>query len=246
MVESFHDAIQDKEEALNLFNLGYLTLRERANVENYFWHIITKIQKMIQDLPVVPEELEAISKEIHDTYYCNFSVFQSAPDHWAVRQLFPIMPIHRLNEEPTRRATLVDLTCDSDGKIEKFIDIKDVKNALEVHALEPGKEYYMGVFLLGAYQEILGDLHNLFGDTDTVHVSIKDNDDYEIDHIVQGDTVTEVLQYVEYYKPALVERMRNSVEVSMKAKRMTIQEGRTFLQKYEEGLNGYTYLEGNE
>ncbi len=246
MVESYHDTIKVKEDSATLFNLGYLTLRDRAAIEALFWMIIGKIQKMSKDVNERPEEFESLDKELHDTYYCNFSVFQSAPDHWAVKQLFPVMPIHRLNEEPTRRATFVDLTCDSDGKMDRFIDIKDVKHALEVHPLEPGKEYYIGIFLLGAYQEILGDLHNLFGDTDAVYVSIKDDGDYEIDHIVEGDTVTEVLEYVEYFKPALMERMRFSVENAMKSKRMTIQEGRTFLQYYELGLDGYTYLEGND
>lgn len=244
MVEYYHDAIKVKEDALALFNLGYLTLKDRAATENLFWFTIGKIRKAISDLSEVPEEFEPILKEIHDTYYCNFSVFQSAPDHWAVRQLFPIMPIHRLTEEPTRRATFVDLTCDSDGKIDRFIDIKDVKHCLEVHPVENGKEYYIGIFLLGAYQEILGDMHNLFGDTDAVHVTIKD-DDYEVEHVVEGDSVTQVLEYVEYYKPALMERMRFAVENSMKNKRMSIQEGRKFLHAYEEGLNGYTYLEGD-
>ncbi len=245
MNELYHDTIQTKEDSIKLFNLGYLTLKDRAQIEGIFWAIIGKIQKMSKDMMDRPEELEALDKELHDTYFCNFSVFQSAPDHWAVRQLFPVMPIHRLNEEPTRRATFVDLTCDSDGKMDRFIDVKDVKHALEVHSVEPGKEYFIGVFLLGAYQEILGDMHNLFGDTDAVYVSIKD-DDYEIDHLVEGDTVTQVLEYVEYYKPALMERMRFAVENALKSKRMTIQEGRKFLHFYEQGLDGYTYLEGNE
>lgn len=244
--ESYHDTIQAKEDSIKLFNLGYLTLKDRAAIDRIFWAIIGKIKKMSKDLQEPPEELEALDKELHDTYYCNFSVFQSAPDHWAVRQLFPVMPIHRLSEEPSRKATLVDLTCDSDGKMDRFIDIKDVKHAIEVHPLEDnGREYYMGVFLLGAYQEILGDMHNLFGDTDAVYVSIKD-DDYDVDHIVEGDTVTQVLEYVEYFKPALMERMRFAVENSLKSKKMTIQEGRKFLHFYEQGLDGYTYLEGNE
>lgn len=247
LMETYHDTIQVKEDAAKLFNLGYLTLKDRAAIEQIFWAIIGKIQRLSKDLGERPEELEALDKELHDTYYCNFSVFQSAPDHWAVRQLFPVMPIHRLNEEPTRRATFVDLTCDSDGKMDRFIDVKDVKHALEVHPVDPDptKEYYIGVFLLGAYQEILGDMHNLFGDTDAVYVSIKEGD-YEIDHLVEGDTVTQVLEYVEYFKPALMERMRFAVENALRSKRMSIQEGRKFLQFYEQGLDGYTYLEGNE
>ncbi|MCO5143313.1 MAG: biosynthetic arginine decarboxylase [Oligoflexia bacterium] len=245
MSELYHDTIQLKEDSVKLFNLGYFTLKDRAAVEELFWAIIGKIQKLSKDMVERPEELEALDKELHDTYFGNFSVFQSAPDHWAVRQLFPIMPIHRLNEEPTRRATLVDLTCDSDGKIDRFIDVKDVKHALEVHPLESGQEYYLGIFMLGAYQEILGDLHNLFGDTDSVYVSIKE-DDYEITHLVEGDTVSQVLAYVEYFKPALMERMRFAVENALKSKKMTIQEGRKFLHFYEQGLDGYTYLEGDE
>jgi arginine decarboxylase len=245
LIESYHDTIQAKEDSIKLFNLGYLTLKDRAAIDRIFWAIIGKLHKMKKEVQDPPEELENLDKELHDTYYCNFSVFQSAPDHWAVRQLFPVAPIHRLQEEPTRKATLVDLTCDSDGKMDRFIDVKDVKHALEVHPLEEGREYYLGVFLLGAYQEILGDMHNLFGDTDAVYVSIKD-DDYDVDHIVEGDTVTQVLEYVEYFKPALMERMRFAVENALKSKRMTIQEGRKFLQFYEQGLDGYTYLEGNE
>ncbi|MGZ3695711.1 MAG: biosynthetic arginine decarboxylase [Bdellovibrionota bacterium] len=245
MIELYHDTIQAKEDSIKLFNLGYLTLKDRAALDILFWAIIGKIQKFSKDMQEIPEELESLEKELHDTYFCNFSVFQSAPDHWAVRQLFPVMPIHRLTEEPTRKATLVDLTCDSDGKMDRFIDVKDVKHALEVHPLEAGKEYYIGVFLLGAYQEILGDMHNLFGDTDAVYVSVKDGD-YEIDHLVEGDTVTQVLEYVEYFKPAMMERMRFAVENALKTKRMTILEGRKFLQFYEQGLDGYTYLEGNE
>lgn len=243
--ELYHDTIQAKEDSIKLFNLGYLTLKDRAQIEQIFWAIIGKIQKISKELPERPEDLESLDKELHDTYFCNFSIFQSAPDHWAVRQLFPVMPIHRLQEEPTRKATLVDLTCDSDGKMDKFIDVKDVKHALEVHSVDPTKEYYLGVFLLGAYQEILGDMHNLFGDTDSVYVSIKE-DGYEIDHLVEGDTVTQVLEYVEYFKPALMERMRFAVENALKNKRMSIQEGRKFLHFYEQGLDGYTYLEGNE
>jgi arginine decarboxylase len=245
VTELYHDTVQAKEDSIKLFNLGYLTLKDRAAIEGLFWAIIGKIQKLSKELADRSEDLEALDKELHDTYYCNFSVFQSAPDHWAVRQLFPVMPIHRLHEQPTRQATFVDLTCDSDGKIDRFIDVKDVKHALEVHPLKEGEEYYLGVFLLGAYQEILGDMHNLFGDTDAVYVSIQD-DGYEISHIVEGDTVSQVLEYVEYFKPALMERMRFAVENALKKKSMTIQEGRKFLHFYEQGLDGYTYLEGNE
>ena len=243
LVESFHDTVQVREEALTMFKLGYLNLPNRASVETMFWHCISKIRKILLDKGGdIPEELEPVVEHIHDNYFCNFSIFQSAPDHWAVKQLFPILPIQRLNEEPARRVTLFDLTCDSDGKMDRFIDIKDVKRALEVHSLKPGEEYFLGMFMLGAYQETLGDLHNLFGDTDAVHVSILENGEYEIDNYVEGDSVQKVLEYVEYSHSDLVEQMRKAVESALREKRMSIQEGRKLLQHYEEGLNGYTYL----
>ncbi|MFQ5601309.1 MAG: biosynthetic arginine decarboxylase, partial [Candidatus Krumholzibacteriia bacterium] len=196
--ETYHDALQLKEEATGLFNVGLLDLRGRARVEKLFWGCCEAILKIIQDLDYVPDELEGLEKGLADTYYGNFSVFQSAPDHWAVKQLFPTMPIHRLDERPTRRGVIADLTCDSDGKLDQFIDLRDVKNCLELHASN-GQQYFLGMFLIGAYQEILGDLHNLFGDTNAVHVSL-DSMGYRIDHVVEGDTVTDVLGYVEFQR----------------------------------------------
>jgi arginine decarboxylase len=193
LIESFHDAQAAKEEALQLFNLGYLDLRARGRCERLFWACCEKILRLAREMDYVPEELEGLERAMADTYYGNFSVFQSAPDHWAVKQLFPTMPIHRLNERPTRRGVFADLTCDSDGKVDLFIDRRDVKHVLELHPLQNGDPYYIGIFLVGAYQEILGDLHNLFGDTDAVHVRLGENDRVEIEHLVEGDSVEEVL-----------------------------------------------------
>ena len=242
LLESYHDALEYKEEALQLFNLGNLSLSERVVAEDIFWAVCQKILKMLRDLREVPEELEGLERALSDTYFCNFSMFQSLPDIWAIDQLFPIMPIHRLGEEPTRRAVLADITCDSDGKIDHFIDRRDVKSVLELHPVN-GQDYYLGVFLIGAYQEILGDLHNLFGNTNTVHVSLAAGGGYQIEHVVTGDTVTDVLKYVSYAREDLVARVRRFAELAVRANRMTLDETRSMLRMYEEGLAGYTYLE---
>ncbi len=241
VLESYHDILQLKEEATHLFNLGFLDLRERARVERLFWDCCEKILRIVRDMPYVPEELEPLEKGLADTYYGNFSVFQSAPDHWAVKQLFPVMPIHRLDEKPTRRGIFADLTCDSDGKIDRFIDPRDVRDVLELHAWN-GQPYYVGVFLVGAYQEILGDLHNLFGDTDAVHVRLGSDGRYEVEHVVEGDSVTDVLRYVEYDKGALVERVRRTIEDAMRAGQITLEESARLRRHYEQGLQAYTYL----
>ncbi len=240
--ESYHDALHLKEEAISLFNLGYLDLKGRAIAETLFWAICDKIRLIVNTLEYVPEELTGLERALADTYYCNFSVFQSAPDHWAVKQLFPTMPIHRLNERPTRRAILADLTCDSDGKIDKFIDLRDVKNVLEVHPITPGKPYYMAMFLVGAYQEILGDLHNLFGDTNAIHISMDEQYGYRIERVIEGDSVTEVLSYVQYDKQDLIRRMRTHLEAAVRAGRINMKESALLMRRYEEGLAAYTYL----
>ena len=242
LLESWHDAQDSKEESLTLFSLGHLTLEQRVAAENAYWAICHKIMRIAREAGEIPEELELLEKQLSDTYFCNFSVFQSLPDSWAIDQLFPVMPIHRLNEKPTRRAVLADITCDSDGKIEHFIDKREVKDALELHSLNDD-DYYLGIFLVGAYQEILGDLHNLFGDTHAVQVSLAPNGGYLIDNVVEGDTVTEVLHYVSYNKDDLVARLRKFTEIALRNGRISLDESRTLLRMYEEGLSGYTYLE---
>lgn len=241
--ESYHDALEYREELLTLYSLGSLSLTERVVAEDIFWAICQKILKLVREMREVPEEFEGLERTLSDTYFCNFSMFQSLPDIWAIDQLFPIMPIHRLTEEPTRRAVLADITCDSDGKIDHFIDRRDVKNVLELHPLTAGDEYLLGVFLVGAYQEILGDLHNLFGNTNTVHVSLAPGGGYQIEHVVTGDTVTDVLKYVSYAREDLVARVRRFAEQAVRSSGMSLEETRSLLRMYEEGLSGYTYLE---
>jgi len=243
--EAYHDALQLKEEAGTLFSLGHLDLRVRARVERLFWDCCDKILRIVRDLPYVPEDLEDLEKDLADTYYGNFSVFQSAPDHWAVKQLFPVMPIHRLDERPTRRGIFADLTCDSDGKIDQFIDQRDVKDTLELHAAN-GQPYYIGVFLVGAYQEILGDLHNLFGDTDAVHVRLDEDGSYNVHHVVEGDAVDEVLSYVQYDKRELIEKVRRTIEAALRTGSITLEESARLRKRYEQGLQEYTYLSRSE
>ncbi len=242
LLETYHDATEYKDEVLTLFSLGHLTLEQRVLAENLFWSICHKILRIAKEAGDLPEELETLEHNLSDTYFCNFSVFQSLPDSWAIDQLFPVMPIHRLTERPTRRAVLADITCDSDGKIEKFIDKREVKDDLLVHALNDD-EYYLGIFIVGAYQEILGDLHNLFGDTNTIQVSLAPGGGYLIDRVVEGDTVTEVLNYVAYNKDDLIAKMRGFTETALRAGRITLDESRQILRVYEAGLAGYTYLE---
>jgi arginine decarboxylase len=240
LIEPYHDAVQAREEASQLFDLGYLDLRGRARAEELFFACFTKLHRLIQELPRVPEELETLERALADTYYCNFSVFQSLPDSWAVGQLFPIMPIHRLRQQPRRWATLADLTCDSDGKVDAFVDLHDVRKVLNLHS--PNDEpYYLGVFLVGAYQEILGDLHNLFGDTNAVHIALA-GDRYRVEHVEGGDTVSEVLDYVAFDRRDLLQRVRKACEDGLWHKRVTPEETALLLKRYEEGLNSYTYL----
>ena len=239
--EAYHDALQLKEEASQLFSLGYLDLPARAKVERLFWACCEKILRIVRELPYIPEDLADLEKGLADTYYGNFSVFQSAPDHWAVKQLFPVMPIHRLDERPTRRGVFADLTCDSDGKIDKFIDQRDVKDVLELHPWNDSA-YYIGVFLVGAYQEILGDLHNLFGDTDAVHVHLDEAGGYTVEDVVEGDQVSDVLRYVQYDERALSEKVRRTVERALRAGQITVEESARLRKRYAEGLREHTYL----
>lgn len=241
-LEGYHDAVQAIDETLNMFNLGSLTIEMRALSERLFWAVCGKVLKMVRELDFIPEELQGLETLLSDTYFCNFSIFQSMPDSWAINQLFPIMPIHRLNEPPTRRAVLGDITCDSDGKIDQFIDLRDVRSTLQLHPYN-GQPYYLGTFLLGAYQEILGDLHNLFGDTNAVHVSLDETGQVNLDAVIKGDTVREVLAYVQYSADELIASMRKDVERAVRAGKITLNESRQLLRFYESGLEGYTYLE---
>jgi arginine decarboxylase len=243
LLESYHDGQQALDSALNLFSLGYLTLEQRSTAENLYWALCRKILKMAKELDYFPEELEGLEGLLADTYFCNFSLFQSMPDSWAVKQLFPIMPIHRLGEEPTRNGVLGDISCDSDGKVDQFIDRRDVKKTLRMHAFNHDEPYYMGAFLLGAYQEILGDLHNLLGDTNAVHVSLDEHGETVLETVVQGDTVREVLNYVQFNSQTLLDDFRKDVEVAVREQRIGYEESGRLLKFYEEGLQGYTYLE---
>jgi len=240
--EAYHDALQIRDETLTLFNVGIMSLAQRALIEKFFWKLCRKISELIEKLDYVPDELEHLDHFISDTYYGNFSVFQSLPDHWAVNQLFPILPIHRLNERPSRKATLVDITCDSDGKVDKFIDLHDVRDTLDLHELEEGKPYYLGVFLVGAYQEALGDLHNLYGDTNTVHINVTGKNKYRIEKTVEGDRVRDVLSYVQYQKRDVMTAIRKSVEAAIESKKITIKESARIRGFLENILEGYTYL----
>ncbi len=243
LLEAYHDAVEYKDQVLQLFNLGHLSLEHRVLCENLFWAICEKVLMLCRNHAHLPEELEGLEKALSDTYFCNFSMFQSVPDAWAVDQLFPICPIHRLNEEPTRRATLADITCDSDGKIDSFIDLRDVKHVLELHPKEEGQDYYLGIFLVGAYQEILGDLHNLFGDTNTVHVCLNTDGDYDVKDVVAGDTVSEVLSFVDYSPSDLLGRLRANVEIALRKKLITLEESRALINRFRQGMIGYTYLD---
>lgn len=239
--ESFHDATQAKVEAQSLFKYGYLGLREHAHAERLYFHCCDKIQRTMKRLKRIPEELHDLENSLSAIYYCNFSVFQSAPDIWAIDQLFPIMPIHRLEEEPDVTCTLADMTCDSDGVVDRFIDLEDEREFLNVHAWSKDEPYYLGMFLNGAYQEILGDLHNLFGDTNAAHVRLE-GDSYEVVHVVKGDSVSEVLKYVQYKPDDMVEQVRRQAERAVKQGRLDNDQMRVLIGHYEESLRGYTYL----
>jgi arginine decarboxylase len=245
--ECFNDLQQAKNETLQLFTYGVLSLQQRAWAESMYFAIATKMIRIAHKVGDSEDIIESLQKEMCDTYFCNFSVFQSVPDSWAVGQIFPVMPIHRLTERPKREANLADLTCDSDGKLDKFIDTETglKKETLRLHDLEPGQGYYLGVFLTGAYQEILGDLHNLFGDTDAVHISVNESG-YTLDHYIPGDTVTEVLSYVQYRHYDMVDSVRNASEESIQKGTITKQEAKLLIKHYEEGLSGYTYMEEGE
>lgn len=242
LLESFHDAQQALDSALNLFSLGYLPLNQRCLAENLYWLICRRVLGLARQMDVFPEELEGLESMLSDTYFCNFSLFQSMPDSWAVKQLFPIMPIHRLEQRPMRHAVLGDISCDSDGKVDQFIDRRDVKKTLPLHSFN-GKPYYLGAFLVGAYQEILGDLHNLFGDTHAVHVRVNEQNKSVLEAVIRGDSVKEVLAYVQFSSAQLLEQFRRDMEDAVMAGKIGYEESGRLLKYYEEGLYGYTYLE---
>ncbi|MBD1208998.1 MAG: biosynthetic arginine decarboxylase [Ignavibacteria bacterium] len=241
--ENWHDAQQLKEEALNLFSLGILDLPTRAKSEKLFWTIARAVQKIAAKMKNAPDEFEQLQKVLADKYFCNFSLFQSLPDAWAIDQIFPITPVHRLTERPTQEATLQDVTCDSDGKIEKYIGMYDYPSYLPVHPLKKDEPYYLAVFLVGAYQEILGDLHNLFGDTNAVHITLNKKGEFEVAQIIEGETVADVLEYVQFNPKELVRTMEKWVSTSVKESKITLAQGKEFLAMYRSGLYGYTYLE---
>lgn len=242
ILESWHDALQIREEALDLFSLGLVDLRTRAQMEELFWSIAREVGDIAHGMRHAPDELRKVSKMIPDKYFCNFSLFQSLTDAWAIDQVFPIIPLSRLDEKPTRTCTVQDITCDSDGKIAYYISPSGTAGALPVHPVKPGEPYYLGVFLVGAYQEILGDMHNLFGDTNAVHISVY-KDHYEIDRIIDGETVADVLDYVQFNPKKLVRNVEAWVTASMKEGKISPEEGREFLSNYRSGLYGYTYID---
>ena len=241
-LEAYHDLRELRDQARMLFNTGQLDMRSRARFESFFWFGLAQIQQVTKGLDYVPDELERLERDLADTYFLNFSLFQSVPDSWAIKQLFPVLPVHRLGERPTRRAVLADITCDSDGKIDRFISLRDVKKTLELHPVREGEPYYLGVFLIGAYQEILGDMHNLFGDTNIVHVDTDENGRPRLHHIVRGDRVQDVLSYVEYFEKDLLRDMRRHLEESLDADLLTYEESALVWSRFESALSGYTYL----
>ena len=242
MLEDWHDAEQIREEALDLFSHGIVDLRTRAEIESMYWSVCREVNNLAKQMKHAPDELKGLDKLLADKYFCNFSLFQSLPDSWAIDQLFPIIPLQRLNEKPTRNCTIQDITCDSDGKIANFVTNRNISHCLPVHALKKNEPYYLGVFLVGAYQEILGDMHNLFGDTNAVHISVKDNHD-RIDQIFDGETVEEVLDYVQYNPKKLVRQLEIWVTKSVKAGKISLEEGKEFLSNYRSGFYGDTYRE---
>lgn len=245
LLEHFHDALQRKEEALSMFKLGFLSLEDKAKVEYLFWQICKVIHKNAAGLRYVPDEVEALNKHLADQYLCNFSLFQSMPDHWAIQHLFPIVPIHRHDEEPNRAATLVDITCDSDGKVSKFIDLRDIKDTLPLHTLKGNEPYYLGFFLMGAYQDIMGDLHNLFGRVNEVHVFLDETEPggYYIEEVIKGNTISGVLSWIQYSATDLEKQVKAQIEGKVREGLIKPREGVELQNFYEEVLHGYTYID---
>jgi arginine decarboxylase len=243
LVECYHDATTARDQALQMFNLGLLSLEIRGFTERLYWASCARVRDVCRRLDRAPEELDDLENVLSDTYFCNFSLFQSLPDSWAIDQLFPVMPIHRLADAPTRKAVLADITCDSDGKIDRFVGPRDVKHTLELHELLPAQDYYLGAFLVGAYQETLGDLHNLFGDTHVVHIKLHPEGGWSIEEIVKGDTANRVLEYMEYDVAELAPALARDCERAVREGRLTVAESQGLKRFYESELNGYAYLE---
>ncbi len=243
LVECYHDALTAREQVLQMFNLGLISLKVRGLAERLYWATCARIRDFCRRTGEVPDELAGLEEILSDIYFCNFSVFQSLPDSWAIDQLVPIMPIHRLAERPGRKGVLADITCDSDGKIDRFVSPREVKRTLELHEVGANDEYYLAAFLVGAYQETLGDLHNLFGDTHVVHIRLHEGGGWAIDEIVKGDTANKVLEYMEYDVEELYPALARDCERAIREGRMTIGESQSLKRFYEGELNGYAYLE---
>lgn len=243
LLECYHDAIQYRSEALNLFSLGYMSLPERAAMEQLFWKIMLAILERTKFSEQTPRELKELKHQLADLYYANFSLFQSVPDSWAIEQVFPVIPIHRLNERPSRPSVIADLTCDSDGIIEKYIGDEDINVSISLHHLIPDEPYYIGIFLIGAYQETLGELHNLFGDTHAVQIEITGENQYKIKGLTKGDTIRQVIDYVSYRSADLLHKMRDQIETAIENNKLTIDESAQLMERFEQGLQGYTYFE---
>ncbi|NDG83858.1 MAG: biosynthetic arginine decarboxylase [Proteobacteria bacterium] len=245
LMESLNEAIQRKEEALSMFKLGLLTIQDRAKIEHLFWQLCRKVQQWAPDMRYIPEEVEKITKALADQYLCNFSIFQSMPDHWAIQQLFPVMPVHRLDEEPTRTATLVDITCDSDGKVCKFVDLRDVKDTLRLHALKDNEAYYVGFFLTGAYQDIMGDLHNLFGKVNEVHVFLDETEPggYYVEEVIKGNNIASVLSWIQYSPAHIEQEVKSVIDRKVREGLIKPREGVELQNFYENVLQGYTYID---
>ncbi|MFZ9596688.1 MAG: biosynthetic arginine decarboxylase [Bdellovibrionia bacterium] len=245
LLEHFHDAMQRKEEALSMFKLGFLSLEDKAKVEHLFWQICKVIHKNSAGLRYVPEEVEALKKHLADQYLCNFSLFQSMPDHWAIQHLFPIVPLHRHDEEPTHHSTLVDITCDSDGKVSKFIDLRDIKDTLPLHAFRGTDPYYLGFFLMGAYQDIMGDLHNLFGRVNEVHVFLDETEPggHYIEEVIRGNTIAGVLSWIQYSATDLEKKVKEQIDMKVREGLIKPKEGVELQNFYQNVLYGYTYVD---
>lgn len=243
-LESLHDAHEIRERADSMFGLGLLDLPAKAKVETMYWRIAARVVELFRGMRYVPEEVKELEVSLGDQVLCNFSVFQSLLDHWALGQLFPIMPLHRLNEPPDRQATLVDITCDSDGKVARFIDLQDVKPTLPLHQQQEGRPYYIGLFLVGAYQDIMGDMHNLFGRVNEMHIFLDDDEDggYYVEEVIGGNTISNVLALTQWEKSELARRMKVQVDAAIKQDRLKPNEGMRLLDDYEKALEGYTYL----